>query len=203
MPQLGLEEQRQQSAELQEQRRQQLERSIRQGQNEVRRIIRRLRQGGAASGGNSASLGETARQAGQRLKHLERQHQSAPQRRDHGGWMPAPGQRVRVLSLGKAGEVLALAEDRRDLSVRCGVMRLTVPLEGIEGLNGETPSPPETAVEGKLRAASGPVWVIHGISTGKLRRGLRDLLATVPWLERVSDAGQGDGGAGCSVVWVR
>jgi DNA mismatch repair protein MutS2 len=233
------EQQRQQSAELQEQRRLQLERSIRQGQNEVRRIIRRLRQGTGGVAVDSASLGETARQAGQRLKHLERQHQPAPQRREHGAWMPTPGDRVRVLSLGKAGEVLALADDGRELTVRCGVMRLTVALTGIEGLHGEKPTPPEVrvqvkagrglggpgpdvrterntldvrglrvheaeaAVEERLRAASGPVWVIHGIGTGKLKRGLRDWLATVPYVERVSDAGQGDGGAGCSVVWVR
>jgi DNA mismatch repair protein MutS2 len=232
-------QQRQQSAELQEQRRLQLERSIRQGQNEVRRIIRRLRQGGGGGAGDSASLGETARQAGQRLKHLQRQHQSAPPQRDHRGWMPVPGDRVRVLSLGKAGEVLAMGDDGRELTVRCGVMRLTVPLAGIEGLHGEKPSPPEVrvqvkagvagggpgpgvrterntldvrglrvheaeaAVEEKLRAASGPVWVIHGIGTGKLKRGLRDWLATVPYVERVSDAEQGDGGAGCSVVWLR
>jgi DNA mismatch repair protein MutS2 len=153
--------------------------------------------------------------------------------------MPIPGDRVRVLSLGKAGEVLAMGDDGRELTVRCGVMRLTVPLAGIEGLHGEKPSPPEVrvqvkagvagggpgpgvrterntldvrglrvheaeaAVEEKLRAASGPVWVIHGIGTGKLKRGLRDWLATVPYVERVSDAEQGDGGAGCSVVWLR
>ncbi|MFM7312845.1 MAG: endonuclease MutS2, partial [Cyanobium sp.] len=39
-------QQTQQSAEIQEQRRQELERSIREGQGEVRRLIRRLRQGG-------------------------------------------------------------------------------------------------------------------------------------------------------------
>jgi len=39
--------------------------------------------------------------------------------------------------------------------------------------------------------------------TGKLKRGLRDWLATVPWVERVSDAEQGDGGPGCSVVWLK
>ena len=34
-------------------------------------------------------------------------------------------------------------------------------------------------------------------------RGLRDWLATVPWVERVNDAEQGDGGPGCSVVWLK
>ncbi len=233
---LRWQQQQQQSAELQEQRRRDLERSIRQGQQEVRRIIRRLRQGGDAS----RPLGETARQAGQRLRQLELEHRPAPERRDHGGWMPGVGERVRVLSLGKAGEVLALSEAGRELSVRCGVMRLSVPLEGIEGLNGEKPSPPpppevqvrarsglggrgadvrterntvdvrglrvheaEAAVEEQLRRANGPVWVIHGIGTGKLKRGLREWLRGVAYVERVDDAAQGDGGPGCSVIHLR
>ncbi|MFO7628736.1 MAG: endonuclease MutS2, partial [Prochlorococcaceae cyanobacterium] len=238
---LRWQQQNQQSAELQEQRRQQLERSIRQGQNEVKRIIRRLRQGAGSGSGSasSASLGETARQAGQRLKSLEQQHRPTPERREHRGWMPAVGDRVRVLSLGKAAEVLALSDDGRELSVRCGLMRLTLELAGIEGLHGEKPTPPqvqvqvkgkrglggrgpdvrserntvdvrglrvheaEAQVEERLRQANGPVWVIHGIGTGKLKRGLRAWLETVPYVERVSDAEQGDGGQGCSVVWVK
>ena len=236
---LRWQQQTQQSAELQEQRRQQLERSIRQGQNEVKRIIRRLRQGPDGGEASSAALGETARQAGQRLKSLEQQHRPTPERREHRGWMPAVGDRVRLLSLGKAGEVLAIADDGRELTVRCGVMRLTLELAGIEGLHGEKPSAPEVrvqvkgqrglggqgpdvrserntvdvrglrvheaeaALEERLRAANGPVWVIHGIGTGKLKRGLRAWLATVPYVERVSDAEQGDGGAGCSVIYVK
>jgi DNA mismatch repair protein MutS2 len=228
-------QQKQQSAELQEQRRLELERSIRDGQQEVRRIIRRLRQGHDV---DTTRLGETARRAGQRLKSLQQQHRPAPERRDHQGWLPKLGDRVRVLSLGKAGEVLALSADGRELTVRCGVMRLNLELSAIEGLNGEKPAPPpppqvairssrrlggggpqvrterntvdvrglrvheaEAAVEDQLRTASGPLWVIHGIGTGKLKRGLRDWLATLPYVERVSDAEQGDGGAGCSVIW--
>ena len=227
-------QQKEQSAELQEQRRQQLERSIRDGQKEVRRIIRRLRQGRDI---DTTNLGETARRAGQRLKKLEQQHRPQPERRDHKGWRPGVGDRVRVLSLGKAGEVLALSADGSELTVRCGVMRLNLELSAIEGLNGEKPAPPEAtvkvrsrtpigsrspdvrterntvdvrgmrvheaeaAVEERLRSASGPLWVIHGIGTGKLKRGLREWLATVPYVERVSDAEQGDGGQGCSVIW--
>ena len=233
---LRWQEQKDQSAELQEQRRQLLEQSIRKGQQEVRRIIRRLRQGESRS-----DLGETARLAGQRLKRLEQQHRPSPERREHRGWMPAIGDRVRLLALGKAAEVLAIAADGQELTVRCGVMRMTVELAAIEGLHGEKPTPPEpkvqvqvqgkrglggrgpdvrterntvdvrglrvheaeAAVEEHLRNANGPVWVIHGVGTGKLKRGLRQWLDTVPYVERVSDAAQGDGGGGCSVVYVK
>ena len=61
----------------------------------------------------------------------------------------------------------------------------------------------EAAVDDVLRGANGPVWVIHGIGTGRLKRGLRDWLASLAYVERVLDAEQGDGGAGCSVIWVR
>jgi DNA mismatch repair protein MutS2 len=54
-----------------------------------------------------------------------------------------------------------------------------------------------------LRGAHGPTWVIHGIGTGKLKRGLRQWLDTLPYVERVSDAAQGDGGQGCSVIWLK
>ena len=235
------EQQKEQSAELQEQRRQQLERSIREGQGEVRRLIRRLRRGAAdADRGDGRSAGEVARQAGQRLKRLEAEHRPQPQRREHAGWRPAVGDRVRLLALGKAAEVLAISADGLELTLRCGVLRSTVALSAIEGLNGEKPAPQapppvtvrsrrapgsrgpqvrteantvdvrglrvheaEAAVEERLRGANGPVWVIHGIGTGKLKRGLREWLAGVPYVERVSDAEQGDGGMGCSVVWVK
>ncbi len=234
-------QQKEQSAELQEQRRQRLELSIREGQGEVRRLIRRLRSVGQEVRVGGRVAGETARQAGQRLRHLEQQHRPLPERRDHGGWRPKAGDRIRLLALGKAAEVLAISDDGSELSVRCGVLRLTVELAGIEGLHGEKPAPPEpppqvrirsrrspgsrgpevrtegntvdvrglrvheaeAAVEERLRGANGPVWVIHGIGTGKLKRGLREWLSGLPWVERVSDAEQGDGGPGCSVIWVK
>jgi len=233
-------QQKEQGAEQQEQKRQELERSIRQGQGEVRRLIRRLRQAGSVAVADGRQAGETARQAGQRLKRLEAQHRPEAERRDHGGWRPAVGERVRLLALGKAAEVLTISADGLELTVRCGVLRSTVALAAIEGLNGEKPAPPEpprvqvrgsrgvggrgaevrterntvdvrglrvheaeAAVEEQLRGANGPVWVIHGIGTGKLKRGLREWLATVPYVERVADAERGDGGMGCSVVWVK
>ena len=224
--------QKQQSAERQEQGRQRLEQSIRAGQKEVRSLIRRLR--------DDRADGETARKAGQRLRKLEDHHRPAPERRQpKPGWRPVVGDRIRVLALGKAAEVLGISEDGLQLTVRCGVMRSTVELTAVESLDGRKPDPPpkpvvkvqaraglgggsqvrtsrntldvrgmrvheaEAAVEEQLRSANGPVWVIHGIGTGKLKRGLRAWLDTVPYVERVTDAEQGDGGPGCSVVWVK
>ena len=224
--------QKQQSAERQEQGRQRLERSIREGQKEVRSLISRLRDGRAD--------GETARKAGQRLRKLEDSHRPKREsRQPRPGWLPAVGDRIRLLALGKAADVLEISEDGAQLTVRCGVMRTTVELRGVESLDGRKPEPPpaavvkvksrhgfgggaevrtsrntldvrgmrvheaEAVVEEQLRGCSGPVWVIHGIGTGKLKRGLRQWLDTVPYVERVTDAEQGDGGPGCSVVWVK
>jgi len=223
------ERQRQESSQRQEQGRQRLETSIRDGQKEVRRLIRRLRDGKAD--------GETARQAGQRLRRLEADHKPRPERREHRDWRPEVGERIRLLALGKAAEVLAISDDGCQLSVRCGVLRSTVDLAAVESLDGRRPTPPqpvvkvkaraggagaqvrtsrntvdvrgmrvheaESAVEEVLRSASGPVWVIHGVGSGRLKRGLRAWLGTVPYVEKVCDAEQGDGGAGCSVVWPR
>ena len=61
----------------------------------------------------------------------------------------------------------------------------------------------QNSPEEQLRSANGPLGVIHGIGTGKLKRGLRDWLTTVPYVERVVDAEKGDGGPGCSVIWVK
>jgi DNA mismatch repair protein MutS2 len=111
-----------------------LETSIRQGQGEVRGLIRRLRQVGQSvqeaagvSQGQGRLAGETARQAGQRLRQLETEHRPPIERRQHGGWRPQLGERVRLLALGKAAEVLALSDNGQELTVRCGVLRSTVP----------------------------------------------------------------------------
>ena len=224
------EQQRKNSAQQQELGRQRLESSIRDGQKEVRHLIRRLR--------DQKADGETARRAGQRLRKLESNHRSAPERRLHPDWRPSVGERIRLLALDKAAEVLEVSDDGQQLSVRCGVMRSMVDLQAVESLDGRRAAPPEkpvvqvkarrgvggsqvrtarntvdvrgqrvheaeAAVEELLRGANGPVWVIHGIGTGRLKRGLRQWFDSLPYVERVCDADKGDGGPGCSVVWVR
>ncbi len=61
----------------------------------------------------------------------------------------------------------------------------------------------EIVVEDFLRNVSGTIWIVHGIGTGKLKKGLRKWLESLPYVERVSDAAQQDGGGGCSVVCLK
>ncbi len=224
------EKQCQQSEEVKEHGRQQIEKSIQKAQKEVRNLIRCLREQGAD--------GDTARRVGQKLRQLEIANQPKTRPRNQLDWSPRVGDRVRLLALDKSGEILRISEDGLQLTIRCGVFRSNVGLLDIESLDGRKPhnSQPvvkvhsqklsrrtasvrtstntldvrglrvheaEIVVEELLRTATGPFWVIHGIGTGKLKRGLREWLDGLPYVERVVDADQGDGGAGCSVIWVQ
>ena len=61
----------------------------------------------------------------------------------------------------------------------------------------------EAAVEEKLRNSLGPLWVIHGIGTGRLKRGLLEWLQKLDYVEKVTSAEQTDGGAGCTIIWLK
>ena len=222
--------QRQESEKFQEHGRQKLELSIREGQAEVRKIIRRLRDEGAN--------GEIARTAGQRLRQIQANQQSAKRLIKNESWLPKKGDRVRLSTLGKAGEVVDVSDDGLQLTVLCGMFRSIVDLSSVESLDGLKPALPDTivnlkytthpqggssvrtksntldvrglrvheaeaVVEEKLRNTVGPIWVVHGIGTGKLKKGLLQWLKTIPYIEKVVDADQKDGGPGCSVVWLK
>jgi len=61
----------------------------------------------------------------------------------------------------------------------------------------------EIIIEDKMRRYHGPLWVIHGIGTGKLKKGLRSWLSTLNYIEKIEDASLSEGGAGCSIVWIK
>ncbi len=221
--------QRQKSQEFQDRGRQDLESSIREGQKEVRDLIKRLREPSAD--------GEIARRTGKRLKQIQ-VAQKKETIIDRKGWSPKIGERVRVISINKTGEVLEISEDGIDITILCGVFRSTVQVTSIESLDGQKSlrqlpkikvssntkqvskvevrtkkntidvrglrvHEAEAVIEEKLRHTAGPLWVIHGIGTGKLKQGLLQWLSTVDYIEKVTGASQNDGGAGCSVIWLK
>ncbi len=223
--------QSQESAKDQERRRKELEIAIQDGQKEVRNLIKRLRAEGAD--------GETARRAGQKLRKIGQKYCHDSPKKNHAGWIPQVGERIRLLALGKAGEILSISEDGLQLTVLCGVFRSKVDLHSVESLDGLKPtaSKPkvkvvaatttlgahnsvrsksntidvrglrvheaEVAVEDFLRKTNSPIWVVHGVGSGKLKQGLREWLSLLPYVERISDADSIDGGVACTVIWLR
>ena len=220
--------QRQQTERFNEQGRFKLESSIREGQKEVRHLIKRLRDQNAS--------GETARIAGKRLRQMEKGYRSNRRVPHVPGWVPKIGDKVRLSSIGKAGEIISFSDDGMQLTVLCGVFRSKVSLTEVESLDGQkaeiNPSvqvktsqvrknlslvrtkkntldvrglrvhEAEGVIEEKLRNCSGALWVIHGIGSGKLKKGLRKWFDSLSYVEKVADAEPHDGGPGCSVVWM-
>lgn len=60
----------------------------------------------------------------------------------------------------------------------------------------------EAHLEEAIAHASGPIWIIHGHGTGKLRRGVQDFLKRHPQVTSFEAADQADGGTGVTVAQV-
>ena len=61
----------------------------------------------------------------------------------------------------------------------------------------------EIIIEEKIRKFHGPLWIVHGIGTGKLKKGLRSWLSSLNYVDKVEDAANNEGGAGCSIAWIK
>ena len=61
----------------------------------------------------------------------------------------------------------------------------------------------EIVLDEKLRKFHGPLWIIHGVGTGKLKKGLKLWLSQLDYVEKIEDAPPSEGGSGCSIVWIK
>lgn len=128
----------QKSAELQ-QREQQLKLSqeiavteaISTAKAEIARVIRRLQQG--------TPTGQDAQQATASIDQLAEQYlpsRKAPAK-PKPGFMPKVGDRLRIPRLGQTAEVLSAPDESGNLTVRFGIMKMSVSLADVESLDGE------------------------------------------------------------------
>ncbi|MGL5062375.1 MAG: endonuclease MutS2 [Microcoleus sp.] len=111
---------------------------------EIAQIIRRL-QSGSQTAQNAQQATETLNQIAE--KHLPSRKQPA---KPKPGFMPKTGDRIRIPSLGQTAEVLSGPDANEELTVRFGIMKMTVKLAEIESLDGQKP---ETKAE-KAKAVS-------------------------------------------------
>ena len=107
--------------------------AIGSAKSEIAQIIRRL-QSGNQTAQNAQEATETLNQISQ--KHLPSRQQPA---KPKPSFMPKVGDRIRIPSFGQTAEVLSGPDANEELSVRFGIMKMTVKLGEIESLDGQKP----------------------------------------------------------------
>ncbi|UNU25059.1 endonuclease MutS2 [Microcoleus vaginatus HSN003] len=107
--------------------------AIGSAKSEIAQIIRRL-QSGNQTAQNAQQATDTLNQISQ--KHLPSRQQPA---KPKPSFMPKVGDRIRIPSLGQTAEVLSGPDANEELSVRFGIMKMSVKLGEIESLDGQKP----------------------------------------------------------------
>ncbi|MEH2310326.1 MAG: endonuclease MutS2 [Nostoc sp.] len=205
--------------------------AIAQAKGEIAQVIRRLQKG--------TPTAQEAQQATNALNQIGQLYQPATPAKPKVGFMPKLGDRVRVPKLGQIADVIAAPNEDGELSVRFGLMKMTVKLQDVESLDGQkaepivkpkpapavvTPPPQSVPVRtsqntidlrGKrvadaeyildkaISEATGPVWIIHGYGTGKLRQGVHTFLQQHSRVNNYEPAEQADGGSGVTVAHIK
>ncbi|KYC36243.1 DNA mismatch repair protein MutS [Scytonema hofmannii PCC 7110] len=205
--------------------------TIAQARGEIAQVIRRLQQGKPTA--------QDAQQATNALNEITEKYASAPPSKPKVGFIPKVGDRIRIPKLGQTAEVLTAPDDDSELTVRFGMMKMTVKLEDVESLDGQkaepvakpkpapapTPTPQpapairtskntvdirgrrvpdaEIILDKAISEANGPIWIIHGHGTGKLRQGVHAFLQQHRRVSRYEAAEQTDGGTGVTVAYVQ
>lgn len=216
---------------LKQQQDQAIQTAIQSAREEIAQVIRTLQRG--------PQTAQAAHQATQSLEGIGQQtikpKQAPPPQQ---GFRPRVGDRIRIPRLGNTAEVISPITDDGELTVRLGLMKLTVQLMEVESLSGEkaepivkakpAPAPTEApkpveirtsqntldirgqrvpdaeiVLENAIANTQGPLWIIHGHGTGKLRHGVQEFLTRHPRVERFEFAEQNDGGTGVTVAYCR
>ncbi|MBV9387956.1 MAG: endonuclease MutS2 [Chroococcidiopsidaceae cyanobacterium CP_BM_ER_R8_30] len=217
--------------QLRQQQEQAVQSAIAAAKREVAQIIRQLQQG--------STTAQAAQQATNALNQIAERHLPPPPK-PKVGFRPQVGDRVRIPRLHQTAEVLSGPDQDGELTVRFGLMKMTVGLEDVESLDGQkaeipiarpksappiVPPPPsvpairtsqntidlrgsrvadaELVLERELSDASGPLWLIHGHGTGRLRQGIQTFLQQHPRVSKFEPAEPADGGTGVTVVHLK
>ncbi|MHC5594427.1 MAG: endonuclease MutS2 [Nostoc sp.] len=103
--------------------------AIAQAKGEIAQVIRRLQKG--------TPTAQEAQQATNALNQIGQLYQPATPAKPKLGFMPKIGDRVRIPKLGQIADVIAAPNEDGELSVRFGLMKMTVKLQDVESLDGQ------------------------------------------------------------------
>jgi DNA mismatch repair protein MutS2 len=122
---------------LQQEQEREVRSAIVSAKEEIAKTIRKLQQGSATAQDARNATAGVERIADQTLPSRKTPPKPKP------GFRPKTGDRVRIPSLGQTAEVLSDPNADGELSVRFGLMKMTVSLADIESLDGEKPELPK------------------------------------------------------------
>ena len=126
--------------------------AILEAKAEIAQVIRQLQQG--------SQTAQKAQQATTAINQIAQNYLPKPETRTaKPGYQPQVGEKVRIPRLGQTAEVIELGEEGEQITVRFGIMKMTVPLTDIESLDGQkveaaakpkaTPKPATTTATAK------------------------------------------------------
>ena len=124
----------QREQQLKQQQEQVVQEAIAEARGEIATVIRNLQKAG-----NTAQEAQKARQS---LEAIQTQHIPV-KAKVKPGFRPQVGDRVRISQLGQTGEVLTTNDETQQLTVRFGIMKMTLGFTEIESLAGEKVQIPE------------------------------------------------------------
>ncbi|MEB3174117.1 MAG: Smr/MutS family protein, partial [Cyanobacteriota bacterium] len=119
----------QRERELKQQQEEEVQRAILEAKAEIAQVIRQLQRG--------TPTAQDAHQATQALTQIQHSQKPAPPPR---GYLPRIGERVRLANLGQTAEVTSL--ESGEVTVKFGLLKMTLPLAEIESLDGKKAEPP-------------------------------------------------------------
>ncbi|NJL84679.1 MAG: endonuclease MutS2, partial [Chloroflexaceae bacterium] len=115
--------------ELKQTQEREIQQALQQAKTEIAKVIRQLQ---------GSPTAQSARQATETLNAIaERELSKREPRAPKPGYLPQVGERVRIPSLAQTAEVLTAPDGAGEVTVRFGLMKMTVSLGEIESLDGK------------------------------------------------------------------
>ncbi|AKG22218.1 endonuclease MutS2 [Calothrix sp. 336/3] len=106
-----------------------VQQAIAQAKGEIAQVIRRLQKGTPSA--------QDAQQATNALNQIAEKFTPAPPPKAKLTFMPKVGDRIRIAKLGQTAEVITAPDSDGELTVRFGIMKMTVTLQDVESLDGK------------------------------------------------------------------
>jgi DNA mismatch repair protein MutS2 len=107
-----------------------IQEAIAAAKEEIAQVIRKLQQG--------PQIAQNAQRATEAIREIaDRRLPTAPPAKPKPGFRPQIGDRVRIPRLGQTAEVIDAPDEDGELTVRFGLMKMTVPLSDVESLDGQ------------------------------------------------------------------